>query len=346
VQGILNEELVCRSVQLRSSEVPSASVLFDVALGMLRSIPELMPCNRIAISTNSFQPLPGSDGGLLDQMFAAPRLKPKPLNVAADEAMKRAGMGPAELSKSAKAAAAPKLNVAGFPHSIQQRIQPLQSSKRALVDGAYSSQLPQQVNPTAGVGAWVQRKHPKLESVVTSGMGSNSPDTHNNAKQGTAAPCASSSPSQNRDAAGSQAGARQGAGTSAAGRWMQWAQQAATEKSAVKSVVKSALIPGSAEPCAAAERHTTSAAQPQAPTAHATPVQGSTSRSPAPEVVDLSNEPECDLCQIDIAEQRHIINLIQMNANKAGNQTPQKRAASARQDVRKQSSILSLLNKR
>lgn len=386
LSSMLEKRMLCRSVQLHSSEVPSASELFDVAMGILRSLPELMPCNRLAISTNTFQPLPGSDGGLLDQMFSAPRQKPKPKGKPAGDAktsqpaksMSHPAKQPAQAvphlaKQSVQAVPVPKSIVqahvrhaSGGPgpgtaapsssayatataRSLPKPSQPAQSSKRTWDEHASASQPAKVVE----AGGWVQRKQPKSASNAvpahpTSGIGASSLlSTHYESTQGLAAPYVSTL-AQGAQGTGTVAarGAQQGVDTSAAGRWMQWAQQAATEKNslegpyAAEQHVSGENHPVSDRKLTKAEPHSTGGGHMCVGTAHAPATQA---------VLDLTDEPDCNLGGVDVAEQRHILNLIQMSTPKApGGNAAMSADASGKTkgSVRKQGSILSLLDKR
>lgn len=65
---------LCRSTHLPTAELPSAAELVAAALKVLRSNPDVLPCNRLAVSTNVFVPMrikPGS----LSRLFS-PQGKP------------------------------------------------------------------------------------------------------------------------------------------------------------------------------------------------------------------------------------------------------------------------------
>ena len=196
--GMVEGDTCCRSVQLQTSEVPSASELFDTGMGILRSIPDLLPCNRIAISTNTFQPLPGSGGGALDQMFSAPRQKPKPKaagggvvggslpSKAVPASAKQSPNVMSSLAKQAQATPVQKSGTqahvicaggrgvpasacsTGVAHSLPQPSQPVQSSKRSWLEHASP---PQPKKVVAGAGGWVHRKQFRACSAVPQDVG-------------------------------------------------------------------------------------------------------------------------------------------------------------------------------
>jgi hypothetical protein len=68
---------VCRSTQLPSlgAKVPAASVLVATALQLLQRSGGVLPCNRIAVSTNDFLPLPAGSWGAFGGSFTAGKEK-------------------------------------------------------------------------------------------------------------------------------------------------------------------------------------------------------------------------------------------------------------------------------
>ena len=143
--------------------------------------------------------------------------------------------------------------------------------------------------------------------------------------------------------------AQHGTASSAAGRWMQWAQeQTATETHSLALPHAVAQNPASeslqdfgtvgTEAWAAQAQHPVMGGGHQ----RASAAQAATSN----EILDHTDEPGCELGGVDVAEQRHILNLIQMNTPKKGTSAAGAEKTASRGSIRKQSSILSLLNKR
>eukprot|EP00892_Ulva_mutabilis_P007318 jgi/Ulvmu1/4959/UM207_0003.1 len=64
-----------RSAHLPSRGLPSSGDLVAIALKVLKSSPDVMPCNRVAVSTNMFTPM-GTKAGSLASMFS-PKGKPR-----------------------------------------------------------------------------------------------------------------------------------------------------------------------------------------------------------------------------------------------------------------------------
>lgn len=376
---------MCRSTHLRTTDVPTASELFDVAMGILRKLPELMPCNRLAISTNLFQPLAGSDGGAFHQKFP---LTPKKSIFKGNAKEKAAGAGSAKVDSALplkawpvkqkqmvvqdttknipQAAATPHAIIEAHPSKDHADIAPCADVAKpaavipATADFPVSPRQGQQrntamlpgTNPqstgaakSVGTGRWVQRRAPIVSNIVQpAGAGSSLHDgtssadirSTDNMQQAPFVPAVVGTP-----------GVQQAA-DSAATRWMQWAQQAATEKQSVDEAAEQSLLgthmsdaPAS---CGTGALHLEQNAQ------HTGHTEAEAAHGSKNEIINLTDEPECDLGSVDIAEQRHILNLIQMKTPRAGRSSmpPDHRSPTGviKGGVRKQSSILSLLSKK